>query len=149
MFIDNVSIAKFLSVSNLSAIRLSLYIHFLGALAPMTEFCQVQNSLYVQVLRSPILAALLHGTPAAGVSQTLRRGTRNGITELSQIAPPIFDWAPSQSKMQDCRRRPTSIKISIYQKQFHISLENCNDCTLHRSSALVPQKLCNYLLTSK
>jgi len=42
----------------------------------------VQNSLYVQVLRSLILPALLHGTPAAGVSQTLRRGTRNGITEL-------------------------------------------------------------------
>jgi len=41
--------------------------------------------------RSPILAALLHSTPAAGVSQTLRRGrpTRNGITELSQRAPPI------------------------------------------------------------
>jgi len=53
----------------------------------------VQNSLYVQVLRSPILAALLHGTPAAGVSQTLRRGTRNGITELSQTAPPTFGWA--------------------------------------------------------
>jgi len=35
---------------------------------PLTEFCQLQNSLYVQVLRSPILAALLHGTPAAGVS---------------------------------------------------------------------------------
>jgi len=49
----------------------------------------VQNSLYVQVLRSPILAALLHGTPAAGVSQTLRHGTRNGITELSLRAPPI------------------------------------------------------------
>jgi len=29
---------------------------FLGALAP-TEFCPVQNSLYVQVLHSPILAA--------------------------------------------------------------------------------------------
>jgi len=28
-----------------------------------------------------------------GVSQTLRRGTRNGITELSQRAPPIFGWA--------------------------------------------------------
>jgi len=54
---------------------------------PLTEFCQVQNSRYVQVLRSPILAALLQGTPAAGVSQTLRRGTRNGITELSQRAP--------------------------------------------------------------
>jgi len=34
----------------------------------------VQNSLCVQVLRSSILAALLHGTRAVGVSQTLRRG---------------------------------------------------------------------------
>ena len=32
---------------------------------PLTEFYPVQNSLYVQVLRSPILAALLYGTPAA------------------------------------------------------------------------------------
>jgi len=53
----------------------------------------MQNSLYVQVLRSHILAALLHGTPAAGVSQTLRRDQRNGIMKLSQRAPPIFDWA--------------------------------------------------------
>jgi len=114
----------------------------------------VQKSLCVQVLPSPIFAALLHGTPTgywttrglvnsrtgqladatgdfaclvfvllaasarprvvqsatcpvrelairelssyppgAGVSQTLRRGTRNGITELLQRAPPIFGWA--------------------------------------------------------
>jgi len=53
----------------------------------------MQNSLYVQVLRSPILAALLCGTPAASISQTLRRGTRNGITKLLRMAPPIFDWA--------------------------------------------------------
>jgi len=53
----------------------------------------VQNSLYVQVLRSSILTVLLHGTPATGVSQTLRRGTKNGITELSQRAPPIFGRA--------------------------------------------------------
>jgi len=52
---------------------------------PLTEFCRVQNSLCVQVLRSPILAALLHGTRAVGVSQTLRRGTKNGITELSLL----------------------------------------------------------------
>jgi len=39
-----------------------------------TLVCQVQNSLCAQVLPSPILAALLHRTPAAGVSQTLRRG---------------------------------------------------------------------------
>ena len=67
-------------------------IHFWGSY-PVTEFFQVQNSPCVQVLRSPILTALLHGTPAAGVSQTLRHGTRNGITELSQRAPPIFGWA--------------------------------------------------------
>ena len=39
------------------------YIHLRGLL-PLTEFCQVQNSLCVQVLRCPILAALLHGTRA-------------------------------------------------------------------------------------
>jgi len=33
---------------------------FLGLLL-LREFCQVQHSLCVQVLRSPILAALLHG----------------------------------------------------------------------------------------
>ena len=36
----------------------------------ITEFCEVQNSLFVHVLRSPTLAALLHGTGAVGVSQT-------------------------------------------------------------------------------
>ena len=40
------------------------HIHFRGLLPP--ECRHLQNSLYVQVLRSPILAALLHGTPAAG-----------------------------------------------------------------------------------
>jgi len=65
---------------------------FSRALAPK-EFSPVQNSLYVQVLRSPMLAALLHGTPAVGVSQTLRCGTRNGIMELSQRVPPILGWA--------------------------------------------------------
>jgi len=53
----------------------TLYMHFPGAFAPLTEVCQVQTSRCVEVLRSPILVALLHGTPAAGVSQTLRRGT--------------------------------------------------------------------------
>jgi len=36
----------------------TLYIHF-WASCPLTEFCPVQNSLYVQVLHSPVLAALL------------------------------------------------------------------------------------------
>jgi len=64
--------------------RLVHYILFfvVGGFCPLTEFCQVQNSLCVQILCSPILAALLHGTRAVEVSQTLRRCTRNGITEL-------------------------------------------------------------------
>jgi len=55
----------------------------------------VQNSLCVQVLRSPILSALLHGTRVVGVSESLQRHrpTRNRITEVQQRAPPIFDWA--------------------------------------------------------
>jgi len=68
------------------------YIYIFGGSCPLTEFCLVQNSLYVQVLHSPTLAALPHSTPAAGVGQTLRCGTRNGITQLSQRAPPIFGW---------------------------------------------------------
>jgi len=53
------------------------------------EFFQVQNRLRVQVLRYPILAALLHGTRAVSVRQTLRHST-NGIKELLQTAPPII-----------------------------------------------------------
>jgi len=62
----------------------TVYIHFRGLL-PLTEFCQVQNSLWVQVLRSLILAALLHSTRAVGASQTLLLGTRKGIAELSLL----------------------------------------------------------------
>jgi len=69
------------------------YVYIFGGFCPLTEFCAVQNWLYVQALRPPILASLLHGTSAAGVSQTLQRGTRNGITELSQRTRPIFGWA--------------------------------------------------------
>ena len=62
----------------------TLCIHF-GGSAPLTEFCQVQNSLCIQVLRSPTLAVSLHGTRAVCMSQTLWCGTRNGITELSLL----------------------------------------------------------------
>jgi len=64
-------------------------VHFWGS-CPLMEFCQVQISLCDQVLHSPILAALLHCTQAVGVSQTLRRSTRNGIKELLWRAPPVF-----------------------------------------------------------
>ena len=68
------------------------YIYICRGSCPLTEIYQVQKSRYVQVLRSPILAALLQGPPAADVDQTLWRGKRNEITELLQRAQPIFGW---------------------------------------------------------
>jgi len=65
---------------------------FFGGFCPLTEFCQVQTSLCMQVLHSPVLAALLHGSRPVGISQTLLCGTGNGIMELLQTAPPIFGW---------------------------------------------------------
>jgi len=60
------------------------YIYILGAVAP-NEILTGSKFTLVQVLRSPILAALLHSTRAVGVSETLRRDTRNGIKELSLV----------------------------------------------------------------
>ena len=62
----------------------TLYVQF-RELLPLTEFYQVQNSLSVQVLRSPIFAALLHDTRLVGVSQTLRRSA-DGATYIRQLA---------------------------------------------------------------
>jgi len=53
------------------------HIYIFRGSCPVTEFCHVQNSLCVQVLRSPIFAALLHGTRVVGVSQTLRRSAES------------------------------------------------------------------------
>ena len=58
------------------------YIYIFSGSCPRAEFCNVQNSLCIQVLCSHILASSLHGTPAVDGSQTLRRGTGNGIREL-------------------------------------------------------------------
>jgi len=51
------------------------YIYIFGGSCPLMEFCHVQNSLCFEVLLSPVLAALLHGTRAVCISQTLWRGT--------------------------------------------------------------------------
>ena len=56
-----------------SSPELLYYIYIFGGSCPLTEFCQGQNSRYVQVLHSPILAALLHGILAVGIRQTLQR----------------------------------------------------------------------------
>ena len=87
---------------------------------PLTEFFLVQNSLYDQLQHSPILAVLLHGMPAAGVSQALRRGTRIAITELSQRVPSVFGWAaitlgirPHSSCIQSCTARKFVIESEL------------------------------------
>jgi len=57
----------------LAVSRAGIYtIHFWGS-CPVTEFCQVQNSLCVQVLRSPIGSDTSRRHRVVGVSQTLRR----------------------------------------------------------------------------
>ena len=60
-----------------------LCIHFRGLLT-LTKFCQVQNSLYVQVLRSSILAALLHGTASAASAKLCGLVHRMEIRKLSR-----------------------------------------------------------------
>ena len=55
----------------------TLYIHFRGIL-PVTKCYQMQNSLSVKVLHSPIFAAfLLHGSQVVDVSPTLRRSAED------------------------------------------------------------------------
>jgi len=66
---------------------------FVGSCS-LTEFCQVQNSLCIQVLPCSILAALLNST-LQRASAKLWRGTRNRITELLQRVTLIFYWGPS------------------------------------------------------
>ena len=70
------------------------YMYIFRAVAPWRNFARC--IIHFACKSSVIVywhTVLLHSTPAAGLSQTLRRGTRNGITELSQTAPPIFGWA--------------------------------------------------------
>jgi len=67
------------------------YIYIFGGSCPAIEFCQVQSSLCVQVLHSPILAALLHGTRVVGVSQSLRRWAE-GATYIRQSGHHVGQW---------------------------------------------------------
>jgi len=68
----------------------TLYIHFRCS-CPVTELCEVQNSLCLQVLSSPILAALLHGTRVVCISQTFRRWAE-GATYIRQGGHHVGHW---------------------------------------------------------
>jgi len=59
------------------------YIYIFGGSCPITKYYQAQYSLSLKVLRSLILAALLHSTRVVGVSQTFRRSAE-GATYIRQ-----------------------------------------------------------------
>jgi len=109
-----------------------IYIYIFRGSCPLTEFCQVQNSLCIQVLHPPILAVLLHGTRAVGISQTLQRGTRNGITELSQTALFIRPGG------HDGGHRPTFLVFYVlnYIIQKSYICINHRQCTKHNYNKL-------------
>jgi len=65
------------------------YIYILGALAPDRILPSAKFTLRPSLVFSYISSVTARHS-SSGVSQTLRRGTKNGITELSQRAPPIF-----------------------------------------------------------
>ena len=69
-----------------------LYIHRRGLLPPNGILPAAKFTLRPSLTFSYI-GSVTALTRAAAVSQTLWRGTRNGITELSQRAPLIFGWA--------------------------------------------------------
>jgi len=68
------------------------YLYIFGHSCPLMEFCRVQPSLCIQVLRYPVLAVLLHGTRAVGVRQTLQHGIFTW-----QGGHPVRHWAVALS----------------------------------------------------
>jgi len=57
------------------------YVYISGGSCHITEFCQVQNSHCVQILRSRSLASSLHGTRGVGISLTLLRSAATYIRQ--------------------------------------------------------------------
>jgi len=70
----------------------TLYIHFQGLLATDGILPRAKFTLRPS-LASSYIGSVTARHSTSGVSQTLRRGTKNGITELSQKAPPILGCA--------------------------------------------------------
>jgi len=83
----------------------------------------VQNLLCIQVLRSPVLAVSLHGTPAVDVSQTLGHAPRNGVRELLQrchLYSPgrLSRWASAHILLSNCNHMASQIFVDrVAQRQ--------------------------------
>jgi len=106
-----------------------LYIHFLGLLSPNgilpgAKFSLQPSLAFSYIGSSPILATLLHGTRALGVSQTLRHGTRNGITELSLI---VIFASRSENPLMEFRQLENSLQVKkLEQMRLTTSLSSHN-----------------------
>jgi len=91
----------------------TLYMHFRGLLPP-DGILPAQNSLHAQVLRSPILAALLYGTRAVGVSKTLGREifTRQG-------GHPVRHWSVELSSLLYVSSRHVLVMAALRYRAGH------------------------------
>ena len=85
------------------------HIYIYGGSCFLTEFCQVQNSFCVQVLRSPVLAGLLHGpeqwasaTKLCGTVQRMKFWNFRSASFFLQTAPPIPFVMPSTLWTKRC-----------------------------------------------
>jgi len=67
-------------------------VYIFGGCCPLTECCHAQIHFASKSCVTRILAALLHSTPAAGVSQTLRRGT--GVDIIGDFQAIFFIQGP-------------------------------------------------------
>jgi len=76
------------------AVSWAATLYIFGGSCPLMELCRVQNSRYVEVLRSSTWAALYYTALLQRASAKLC-GMVQGmeLTELSQRASPIFGWA--------------------------------------------------------
>jgi len=75
----------------LEYIYIYIYFFFRGLLPPDGISPHAEFSFRPSLVFSYI-GSITAQHSSGRVSQTLRHGTRNGITELSQRAPPIFGW---------------------------------------------------------
>jgi len=133
-------------------------IYIFGSSCSVTEFCQMQNSLCIQVLHYPTWAVLLHGTQAVGISQALRHCTfkqqgshpiRHLIVELSsllyilQVRPSVqkAKWSFLQTGCPSCR----PIFMTVGNKnECHFTVETFNCCAFcfASSSCRVSESFC-------
>jgi len=131
----------------LPSVGLVHHIYMFWGLLPVTNSARCK--IHFVSLAFSSLAALLHGTRAVGISQTLWHGTRNRITELSLLAifnrgrhlysegshhvghRPTFQFRlinhtyTCKSKLQLQTSSPNCVKLGTHPWYIHYSSDQC------------------------